>query len=101
MRADDLVPVYDAGDEIQALLYRTMLEEAGIDVFERPYEAEWLEGVQQRGLHSELQVRAEDAETARALVASFTQEAETGELEAEAAQEAEEEEKDDLGTPES
>ena len=80
MDHDALVPVYDAETEVEAVLYRTMLEEAGIDVVERPYETVWLESVKQRALHSQLLVRAEDAERARALVAAFEEEAARGEL---------------------
>lgn len=99
MGTDELVPVFDAPDEIQALLYKTMLEEAGIGVVERTYEPEWLEGVMQRGLHSQLLVQAADAETARTLVASFTAEADAGELDADAAQQADA--RDEFGAPES
>ncbi|HOF86745.1 MAG TPA: DUF2007 domain-containing protein [Armatimonadota bacterium] len=99
MGTDELVPVFDAPDEIQALLYQTMLEEAGIGVVERTFEPEWLEGVMQRGLHSQLLVRAADAETARALVESFSADADAGALDAEAGQEAEA--KEEYGTPES
>lgn len=86
MGEDELVAVFDAEDEIQALLYRSMLEEAGIDVIERPMEEPWLEGVMVRALHSQLLVREEDAERAYLLVESFRQEAEEGTL----AEEAEE-----------
>ncbi|OPZ85517.1 MAG: hypothetical protein BWY76_01381 [bacterium ADurb.Bin429] len=99
MGTDELVPVFDAPDEIQALLYKTMLEEAGIGVVERALEPEWLEGVMQRGLHSQLLVQTADAETARTLVESFTAEANAGELDAEAAQETEA--REEYGTPES
>ena len=99
MERDDLVPVFDATDEVQALLYKSMLEEAGIGVVERTYEPEWLEGVMQRGLHSQLLVQAGDADTARALVESFSAEATAGELDAEAGQEVEA--REEYGTPES
>lgn len=80
MEIDDLVPVFNATDESAALLYRTMLDEAGIDVIERPMEAEWLEGVMLRGLHSQLLVQEKDAEQAKMLVESFEQEAADGTL---------------------
>ncbi|HEY3378689.1 MAG TPA: hypothetical protein VGL77_14475 [Armatimonadota bacterium] len=80
--AEDLVPVFNATDEVQSLLYCTMLQEAGIDVIERPLEESWLEGVMQQGLHSQLLVRAEDAERAHALVESFRAEADQGLLNA-------------------
>lgn len=80
MANTDLVVVYDAEEEVHAVLYRSLLEEAGIDVVERPLEAEWLEGVRLRALHSQLLVRAEDAERARALVDAFQQDAEDGDL---------------------
>lgn len=83
MTENTLVAVFDAPDEIQALLYRTMLEEAGIPVMERPMEAEWLEGVMQQGLHSQLLVREGDAEEARRLVEDFRREADEGILSAE------------------
>lgn len=79
-QGDELQPVFDAADEVEAVLYRSLLEEAGIDVVERPFEAEWFEGVRQQGLHSELLVRKEDAQRATELVAAFHQEAEEGEL---------------------
>ena len=100
MRADDLVPVYSATDEVQALLYRTMLEEAGIDVIELPYEEAWLGSVKTDGLHSQLMVRAEDAEDARALVQAFTAEAAAGELNPQEPP-VELSDRDDYGTPES
>jgi len=80
MSESALVAVFNAPDEIQALLYRTVLEEAGIDVVERTYEITLFESVRQNALHSELLVRAEDADRARALLAAFYQEAATGEL---------------------
>lgn len=80
MEDEDLVPVYDADDEVEALLYRSMLEEAGISVIERPLEEPWLEGVMQRSLHSQLLVRDEDAERAFALVDAFRHEADDGVL---------------------
>jgi hypothetical protein len=88
MRDEELVPVYNAMSEVDALLYRTMLEEAGIDVVERPFEADWLEGVRQDGLHSQLLVAASNVADARTLVEDFTREAENGELAAEAEAEA-------------
>lgn len=83
MMEDQLVVVYDAYTAVEALLYREMLEEAGIDVVERPLEAEWFEGVRQRNLHSQLLVSAEDEARARELIEAFHEEAQTGELSAE------------------
>jgi hypothetical protein len=83
MDEDELTVVFNAEDEVQALLYRNMLEEAGIHVLERPLEAEWFEGVKQSGLHSQLLVRDQDAEQASALVEAFMREADSGELSAE------------------
>jgi len=80
MRNENLVAVFDAIDEVQALLYRTMLEEAGIDVVERQLEAPWFETVKQQALHSQLQVRQQDEERAHRLIAAFHEEAERGEL---------------------
>jgi hypothetical protein len=80
MAEDRLVAVYDAYTEVEAVLYRSMLEEAGIDVVELPLEVEWFEGVRQRNLHSRLLVSAEDAERARELIVAFHEEAQTGEL---------------------
>lgn len=80
MEDDELVTVFDADDEVEALLYRSMLEEAGIAVIERPMEEPWLEGVMQRALHSQLLVREEDAERAFALVDAFRREADEGVL---------------------
>lgn len=79
-RNDALVAVYDAATEVESVLYRTMLEEAGIDVVERQLEAYWLESVKQRALHSQLLVRLADAERARELVEAFRAKAEAGEL---------------------
>lgn len=76
----ELVPVFDAMDEIEAFTYRSMLEEADIEVLERPYEDAWLEGVRQRGLHSQLLVLQPDAERAQALVEAFRAEIASGEL---------------------
>ena len=76
----ELVVVFDAESDVQALLYRTMLEEAGIDVVERQLEVPWFEGVRWRALHSQLLVRAEDAERASTLVREFTEAAEQGNL---------------------
>jgi hypothetical protein len=56
---------------VEALLFRTMLEEAGIDVEERLMESTWLAGVSFFSLHSQLLVRAADAARAHALVAAF------------------------------
>lgn len=80
MRDDELVPVLNAETEIEAFLYRTMLEEAGIDVIERPFEEEWFEGVKQQQLHSQLLVRDDDAERAGLLISAFRRQAESGEL---------------------
>ena len=80
MRDEALAVVFDATDEVQALLYRTMLEEAGIDVLERPLETLMFESVRQRALHSQLLVRREDAARARGLIDAFREEAERGEL---------------------
>ena len=80
MSEGKLVVVFSAANEVQALLYRSVLEEAGIDVMERQYETFILESVKQRALHSELLVREEDADKARELVDAFHQEAERGEL---------------------
>lgn len=80
MDDDKLVVAYDAETEAEAFLYRTMLEEAKIDVIERPMEDSWFEGVKQQGLHSQLLVREQDAERALNLVEAFSREAESGEL---------------------
>jgi len=91
-----LVMVFEAGDEIEALLHKQLLEEAGIDVVEQPLEPEWLEGVQQRGLHSQLLVAEEDAAQAGELINAFTREADSGELQSETPQsEAEDADNDD------
>lgn len=71
MHDDALVPVFNAANDAEALLYRTMLEEAGIDVEERPMESTWLAGVQLFALHSQLLVRASDAGRAHELVEAF------------------------------
>jgi len=80
MDEKELVAVFDATDAVDALLYRSLLEEAGIDVEERFFEPDWFEGVRQDNLHSQLLVRASDAERAREFVTSFHDEAESGEL---------------------
>ena len=80
MDDNELIAVFNAVDEIQALLYRSMLEEAGIDVIERPWETGLFEGVEQRGLHSQLLVREEDVDKASTLVTAFRHDAEEGEL---------------------
>ncbi|MHB0937331.1 MAG: putative signal transducing protein [Armatimonadota bacterium] len=80
MKDDNLVAVFNATDEVQALLYRSMLEEAGIDVVESLLEAQWLESVKLQGLHSQLLVRQADEARARELIAAFREEAERGEL---------------------
>ncbi|MHB9026900.1 MAG: putative signal transducing protein [Armatimonadota bacterium] len=87
-RNSKLQVVFDAPDEVQAVLYRSLLEEAGIDVVERPLETDWFEGVRQQGLHSQLLVREEDAPRAAELVAAFRQEAEEGDFTAESLDEA-------------
>lgn len=83
MSDDELVAVCNAETEVESFLYRSMLEEAGIDVIERPMEESWLEGVKQQALHSQLLVREKDAERAGTLVKAFRREAESGELSAE------------------
>lgn len=80
MDNDNLVSVFNATDEVQALLYRSMLEEAGIDVVENQLEAQWLESVKLQGLHSQLLVRPKDEARARELIEAFREEAERGEL---------------------
>jgi hypothetical protein len=80
MRNESLVTVFNAIDEVQALLYRTVLEEAGIDVVERQLETPWFETVKQQALHSQLQVRREDEARALELIAAFHEEAERGKL---------------------
>jgi len=80
MSNDALVVVFDAETEVDALLSRNLLEEAGIDVVERPLEAVEFEGVRQRALHSQLLVMPEDRVRAEELLASFAAEAESGEL---------------------
>ena len=82
MAEEQFVVVMDTEDEVQALLYRRMLEEAGIAVFEIPLETDLLEGVREQGLHSQLMVSAKDAPEAERLIASFEQEADSGELSA-------------------
>jgi len=79
---EELVAVFDAADEVQALLYRTVLEEAGIDVVERPYETAWFESVKQNALHSRLLVRRHDAARAKSLLDAFQAAAEGGTLSA-------------------
>lgn len=80
MTDQEMVVIFDAEDEIQALLNRTLLEEAGIPVFERMMEAETLEGVKQQGLHSKLLVRIEDVKKALPLIWAFREEGDSGEL---------------------
>ena len=87
MGNDDLVVVFDAVNEVQTILYRSLLEEAGIDVIERPLEIDELAGVKQRDLHSQLLVRQADAAQARELIAAYTEEAELGTLEQDAEEE--------------
>ncbi|MHB9130106.1 MAG: putative signal transducing protein [Armatimonadota bacterium] len=77
---EDYIVVYNAMDEIQALLYRNLLEEAGIDVLERPMEIPWLEGLRLDDIHSQLLVHEEDVERASQLIEAFHQEAEEGTL---------------------
>jgi len=81
MDEQELVPVYDAMDEIQAVLHRELLEEAGFDVMEREYESDIFVGVRQNDLHSQLLVHSEDAERASQLIAEYNEEAEDGDLE--------------------
>jgi hypothetical protein len=83
MDENELTVVFNAADEVEALLYRNMLEEAGIQVMERLMETEWLEGVKQSGLHSQLLVREHDVALATHLVEAFQHEADDGELAAE------------------
>jgi hypothetical protein len=74
---DDAVVVYEAEDTMQALLYRTMLEEAGIDVRERPFdEQDWLGHATQQAPYSQLLVRDDDAARACRLVEAFRREGE-------------------------
>lgn len=80
MTSDKLVPVFSALNEIQAVLYRSMLEEAGIDVFEEMMEDDVFVGVKLRGMHSRLMVREEDAQRATDLVIAYSQEVDRGEL---------------------
>lgn len=87
MKDEDLVPVFNATNEVQALLYRSMLEEAGIDVVENLLEAQWFESVKQQGLHSQLLVRPKDEARARELIAAFSEEAARGELSVESPEE--------------
>ncbi len=82
------VPVFDAMDAVEALLYRSLLEEAGIDVEEKLFEPDWFEGVRQDYLHSQLLVHAADVAQARELIAAFHEEAQRGELLTEDANEA-------------
>jgi hypothetical protein len=90
---DELEIIFEAKNEVQALLYRAMLQEAGIDVMERPMEPEVMEGVRWRDLHSQLLVRAEDEARALELIDAFASEAASGELATEAAAAAAEAEK--------
>lgn len=80
MDDQEMVVVFDAEDEIQALLNRALLEEAGIPVFERMMETDVLEGIKQQGLHSKLLVRLEDVQKALPLIVAFREESESGEL---------------------
>lgn len=80
MNENELVVVFNAGDEVEALLYRTLLEEAGINVLERPLETAWLETIKQDDLHSQLLVYPADVERARLLIEAFQQEAVQGTL---------------------
>ncbi|HEY3416405.1 MAG TPA: DUF2007 domain-containing protein [Armatimonadota bacterium] len=85
---NELQVVFAASDEVEAVLFRSLLEEAGIDVVERPFESDWFEGVRQQGLHSQLLVREEDVPRARELVTAFAEEAAAGELSTESLDEA-------------
>ena len=82
MTEEELIPVFDAVDALEALLYRSLLEEAGIDVEERPFESDTFESVRQFGLHSQLLVNAHDAAAALELIKAFREEADHGELRA-------------------
>jgi hypothetical protein len=80
MSAEDPVAVFDAADEVQAMMYRMVLEEASIDVMEIPYENYWLESAKLDALHSRLLVRPEDEARARELIEAFRAEVARGEL---------------------
>jgi len=80
MSEENLVVVYGAETAVESMLYRTMLEEAGIDVEEQLLEVEGIGGVTQDWLHSRLLVRPEDEARARELIEEFHEEAQAGEL---------------------
>lgn len=79
---EDMVVVFDADSEVQALLYRDMLTSAGIEVYERLLEDETFEGVMQESLHSQLMVHVEDEVRASELVTAFTAASDSGALDA-------------------
>ncbi len=78
----DMVVVFDATSEVQALLFRDMLTEAGIEVYEHLLEDDTFEGVMQNSLHSQLMVSPEDEARATELIVAFTEESASGELDA-------------------
>ncbi len=80
MAEDELVAVYGAESEIDALLHRELLEEAGIDVMEQVRESEIFAGITYDTLHSVLLVRAADADRARELLDAYAAEEASGEL---------------------
>ena len=79
MADEEPVVVYEAEDEVQAILHRELLEEAGISVFEDPLEQDEFLGV--KLMYSQLLVPKEDAGRARELIDAFDAEANAGELE--------------------
>jgi len=80
MAEERLIDVFEAGDAVEAMLYRTMLEEAGITVIEQPMEIIGYGGIMPEQCYSRLLVSAEDEQRARELIEAFHEEAQSGEL---------------------
>ena len=82
MTDNKLQVVFEVKDNVESFLYRTMLQEAGIDVFERPLMDPMILGAacSPRGVQLvQLLVKSADAMRAAALIADFESKADTGE----------------------
>ena len=86
---DELVPVFNARNSVDAMLYRVLLEEAGIRVLSRPLGHY---SVVSGARHIQLCINASDAPLARELLQAYQQQVASGAFNLDVEDEAEDEE---------
>lgn len=81
MTEDAYISVFIASNELQAVMHRQLLEEAGMSVIEQRVDCGYPVGmVPVHGMYSRLLVREEDGPHAVQLIAAYADEVERGNL---------------------